>query len=75
MARSDHGKPRHKTESEPDSGQRGELGPFLFYLSGYAPNRNQKEWYRDAWERSRHAWEDWSSEDLKKELEPWPSSE
>lgn len=75
MARSDYGKPRNRTEHEPDNGQRGDLGPFLFHLSGYAPSRNQKSWYRDVLERSRHAWVDWSSKDLKKELEPFPSTE
>jgi len=49
MARSDHGKPRLKSETEHDSGHRGPIGPFLNILSGHNKIRCKKyDWYWDA---------------------------
>lgn len=48
MSRSDYGKPRQKFEKpEDDNFKRGILGPFLVSLSGYAPSRNKREWYKE----------------------------
>ncbi len=27
---------------------------------------------RDAWERARHAWDDWTAEDIAEEFREWP---
>lgn len=50
MTRRDHGKPRNQGQRETDDGRRGELGPFLVYLSGSNPNRKCKTGHADNWQ-------------------------